>query len=97
MPTPQPAPVTPKVTWLTHEFDVNLQSANWRAVAGLYIFAAKNLEGKWFPLYIGQATSYKKKRRLGGHTYLLRQQRKPLTYNLVWWDMLDATSVEIHS
>jgi excinuclease UvrABC nuclease subunit len=57
MPTPQPAPVTPKVTWLTHKFEVNLQSANWRAIAGLYIFAAKNSEGKWFPLYVGQAES----------------------------------------
>lgn len=57
MSTSSPALVIPKITWLTHEFQINLHNANWRAVAGLYIFAAKNSEGKWFPLYIGQAES----------------------------------------
>ena len=46
-----------KVTWGGHEFSVHQHGENWSAVAGLYIFAAKNSEGKWFPLYIGQAES----------------------------------------
>jgi excinuclease UvrABC nuclease subunit len=46
-----------KVTWLTHEFSVHQHGENWNAVAGLYIFAAMNSEGRWFPLYVGQAES----------------------------------------
>ncbi len=37
--------------------EVTPHTANWNAVAGLYIFAGTNSEGQWFPLYVGQAGS----------------------------------------
>lgn len=46
-----------KVTWLTHEFEVNLHSANWKAIAGVYIFCFITPQNKWRPLYVGQAES----------------------------------------
>ena len=46
-----------KVTWLGHEFSVHPHGDSWLSVAGLYIFAAKNLAGQWLPLCIGQAAS----------------------------------------
>src|SRR5260221_7515045 len=45
------------VTWMSHVFEVNLHAANWNAVPGLYIFAATNSVGQWYPLYVGQAES----------------------------------------
>lgn len=46
-----------KATWLIHEFSVHDYDADWNEVAGIYIFAGVNSEGKWYPLYIGQSDS----------------------------------------
>jgi excinuclease UvrABC nuclease subunit len=45
------------VSWLNNEFSVHQHGDNWSAVAGLYIFAGRNSQGQWVPLYIGQAGS----------------------------------------
>lgn len=46
-----------KALWLIHEFSVHDHDTDWNEVAGVYIFAGVNSEGKWSPLYIGQAES----------------------------------------
>lgn len=45
--------------WLGYEFEVHDPNSFifWHAVPGLYIFAGLNLEGEWFPLYIGSTKS----------------------------------------
>jgi excinuclease UvrABC nuclease subunit len=45
------------VSWLNNEFSVHQHGDNWSTVAGLYIFAGRNSQGQWVPLYIGQAGS----------------------------------------
>ena len=45
------------VKWLNWEFEVHEHSADWNEVAGLYIFAGLNSEGRWLALYIGSTES----------------------------------------
>lgn len=45
------------VKWLNYEFEIHLPNADWNEVAGLYIFAGRNLRGEWYPLYIGETKS----------------------------------------
>lgn len=46
------------VTWLDgYDFSVYQHDAGWNEVPGLYVFAGQNLQGQWYPLYVGQAES----------------------------------------
>lgn len=47
------------VSWLNREFNIHSHDAQWGDVAGIYVFAGRNVEGKWFPTYIGQTNSFK--------------------------------------
>ena len=67
-----------KCTWITHECDVNEHGANWNAVPGLYIFAGLNSEGRWAPLYIGQAESLAE--RIPSHERWQEAQRLGATH-----------------
>ena len=48
-------------TWLGYSFGVYRHDDNWTAIAGLYVFAARELDDQrtpvWRPLYVGQTTS----------------------------------------
>ena len=44
--------------WSSQEFKVVAHGANWNDVAGIYIFAGTNTQNQWYPLYIGQASSF---------------------------------------
>lgn len=43
--------------WLNHDLWVHPKGTNWASKPGVYVFAAKNPHGQWFPVYIGQADS----------------------------------------
>ena len=43
--------------WLECEFEIYDITTLWSEVPGLYIFAGRNSEGQWFPLYVGQTES----------------------------------------
>ena len=45
------------VKWLDYEFQVYGPNTDWNEVAGLYIFAGLNSEGRWVALYIGSTES----------------------------------------
>ena len=47
------------VNWNGYDFyvyDINLTV--WNDVAGVYIFAGMNSDGRWYPVYIGQTNSF---------------------------------------
>ncbi|MHB9022581.1 MAG: GIY-YIG nuclease family protein [Armatimonadota bacterium] len=46
------------VSWLSHVFTVYSQGGQWNSVAGIYIFAGLNPQGRWVPLYIGKTDSF---------------------------------------
>jgi len=47
------------VEWLSQSFSVHSPDANWSEAAGVYIFAALNPQNQWFPIDVGQATSFR--------------------------------------
>lgn len=50
----------PKVTWIDgYDFFVYGPDINWYDKPGVYIFAFRNTENKWYGLYVGQADSFK--------------------------------------
>lgn len=54
-----------KVNWNGHTFSSHLPTIPWSNAAGIYIFCGVNNRNEWFPIYIGQATSFAE--RLSGH------------------------------
>lgn len=67
-----------KCNWSNYEFDIHQHSANWNDVAGIYIFAGRNLQNQWVPLYIGQASSLRN--RLPNHERWMDAVRKGATH-----------------
>jgi len=45
------------VIWAGQEFIVYPSSTAWHDVPGVYIFAGRR-EGRWTPIYVGQASSF---------------------------------------
>jgi hypothetical protein len=41
------------VQWLSYTFYVSEYGSAWKAVPGIYIFARRNIEGQWEPVYVG--------------------------------------------
>jgi hypothetical protein len=59
------------------EFTIYDSNENWRAAAGLYIFASLTKDG-WYPLYIGQADDFSS--RLPNHERLEEAVRLGATH-----------------
>ena len=47
-----------KAIWLSHEFSIHSYEEQWNNASGIYIFAGVDSQGRWEPLYIGQADSF---------------------------------------
>ena len=62
----QHSTVVSTVQWLDRDFYVYpLTGTNWSNIGGIYIFAAQNYDGAWYPIYIGQTDSFRN--RVPGH------------------------------
>ena len=47
------------VRWLTYDFTVYTPDTSWNDEAGVYMFTCLDYQGRWVPLYIGQADSFR--------------------------------------
>ena len=94
------------VDWGGYEFTVYLHDGDWNEVAGLYIFAGQQSDGRWRPIYVGETTSFAQRIptheywseavRLGATHVHARVEPEELTRALIEKELIQAFQPELN-